>query len=94
MIPIDQKTPQELQEELAQRVRARRKEMRFSQEKLAKKAQVSLGSLKRFEGTGEISLVSLTKLAVALRCEQDIEALFARKQYLSIQDVIDEQSKS
>jgi hypothetical protein len=50
-----------------------------------------LGSLKRFERTYEIALASLIRLALALGCEEDFEQLFARKQYRSIQEVIDAQ---
>ena len=38
---------------------------KISQQRLSIKSGVSLGSIKRFEGTGQISLLSLTKIAVA-----------------------------
>jgi len=88
---LEQKTPSELAAEMAARVRARRKELGLSQEKLAQKSQVSLGSIKRFESKSEISLQSLLRLAIALNAEDNFEELFARRQYRSIQDVIDEQ---
>lgn len=44
---------------------------------LSDKSGVSLGSLKRFEQTGEISLASLVALAEALGCEDDLRGLFA-----------------
>ncbi|MEG0071868.1 MAG: helix-turn-helix transcriptional regulator [Raoultibacter sp.] len=90
-LSLIQKTPPEIAGELAQNVRARRKEARLSQLALAKKSGVSLGSLKRFESSGEISLFSLLKIAIALDCEDDFTQLFARKHYRSIQEVIDEQ---
>jgi len=90
MISLDQRTPPELAFEIASRVRARRKELGLSQEQLAQKSQVSLGSLKRFENKHEISLHSLLRLAVALNCEDDFDALFSQRQYRSIQDVINE----
>ncbi len=77
--------------EIAARMRERRKERKLSQAQLSKRADVSLGSLKRFEQTGEISLSSLIKLAFALGCEGDFDGLFSRKGYASIQEVIDEQ---
>jgi transcriptional regulator with XRE-family HTH domain len=73
-------------------MRARRKEHGYSQIELSKKANVSLGSLKRFEAQYEISLKSLIKLAIALDCEDDFLQLFARKHYKSIQEVIAEQN--
>lgn len=85
------KTPNEMCRDVAANVRARRKEVKLSQEHLSQKAGVSLGSLKRFESSGEISLSSLVKLAITLGCENDIAALFAKKQYASIQEIINEQ---
>ena len=77
--------------EIAERARKKRKAYNLTQGQLAQKSGVSLGSLKRFERTGEISLSSLVKIAFALDCEDDFDALFARKEYSSIQEVIDEQ---
>ena len=58
---------------------------------MAGSAGVSLGSLKRFEQTGNISLDSLIKIAFVLNCQEDFESLFAKKGYSSIQEVIDGQ---
>ncbi len=77
--------------EIAERVRKKRKANKLTQKQLAQKSGVSLGSLKRFERTGEISLSSLVKIAFALNCENDFQSLFAKKEYRSIQEVIDEQ---
>ena len=59
-------TPEELDQKLAQRVRKIRKRRSITQEKLASISGVSYGSIKRFETTGQISLLSLTKIAIAL----------------------------
>lgn len=75
------------------RARNKRKALKFSQEELAKRSGVSLGSMKRFENTGEISLTSLLKIAVVLECEDDFNSLFARKNYESLQEVIDDTKK-
>lgn len=83
--------PDEMNQQIAQRMRERRKEKHLTQATLSKRADVSLGSLKRFEQTGEISLSSLIKIAFALGCEDDFHHLFAKKGYSSIQEVIDEQ---
>ena len=88
MISLTKKTPDVIQAELAERIRARRKELRYSQAELARRSGVSLGSLKRFERTHEISLASLVKLSVALDCREDFDALFAQKRYDSIAEVI------
>lgn len=73
---------------VAAREKALRKARGLSQEQLAAKAGVSLGSLRRFEQTGRIAFESLVALAFALRCEQDLDALFGAPAYTSIQEVI------
>ena len=88
MIQLTKKTPDVIQAELADRVRARRKELGYSQMELAERSGVSLGSLKRFEREHEISLASLVKLSIALDCREDFDALFVRKRYGSIAEVI------
>jgi transcriptional regulator with XRE-family HTH domain len=79
-----------IKKDIAARVRARRKEGGLSQTELAATSGVSLGSLKRFENKGEISLTSLLKLAIALGYESDFAALFERKNYQSLDEVINE----
>jgi transcriptional regulator with XRE-family HTH domain len=74
--------------ELANRVRARRKEGKLSQTLLASKSGVSLGSIKRFELTGEISLSSLLRIAFVLGFEDDFKQLFSRKNYQSLDEII------
>ena len=76
--------------DLAGRVRARRREGKISQTELAGRSGVSLASIRRFETTGEISLASLVRVAAVLGYEADFEALFARRNYQSIDEVIDE----
>jgi hypothetical protein len=55
---------------------------------MAARSGVSLGSIKRFEGTGEISLTSLLRIAAVLRYETDFDRLFERKNYQSLDEVI------
>ena len=55
------------------RIRRRRK---VSQQKLSDMSGVSYGSIKRFETTGQISLLSLTKLAMALELADELRDLF------------------
>ena len=54
-------TAEELDMKLAKRVRNIRRSRSRTQKKLADMSGVSYGSIKRFETTGQISLVSLTK---------------------------------
>ena len=78
---------------LAKRLRNVRRRRKISQEKLSELSGVSLGSLKRFETTGNISLYSLTKIAKELGCADEIRNLFTEVRYLSIEEVINEQNK-
>ena len=87
-------TIEEMNLGIAKRMRLIRKRKKISQEMLATKSAVSLGSIKRFESTGEISLKSLTKIAVALNCEGDLKNLFTKVPYESIEEVINESKSS
>jgi transcriptional regulator with XRE-family HTH domain len=84
------KTPHEIGMLIAGRIRIIRKRRKISQEKLSTKSGVSLGSVKRFERTGEISLASLVKLAIALDVINELEALFMEVPYQSIEELINE----
>lgn len=94
MINFEQKTPPEITSEIAARVRARRKELKLTQEQLSRKAGMSLASYKRFEQKGLIALDALVKVAIALDCEADFDELFAKRGYVSIEEVINERKRS
>ena len=83
-------TAEEMDAALAKRIRGIRKRRRLTQQDLSERSGVSLGALKRFETTGQISLLSLTKLAISLGCENEIRSLFDNVVYESIEEVIDE----
>lgn len=53
------KQPADVMRELAERSAALRKQRGYSQAELARRSGVSLGSLRRFEQTGQISLENL-----------------------------------
>ena len=93
MINLYQKTWNEIDIEIANRMTQLRKRKKISQKELAARSGVSHGSLKRFEQTGEISLQSLTKLAIALEVEGELEALFSEVPFGSIEEVINGQIK-
>lgn len=75
---------------LAGRVRSKRKKRNITQQQLSTMSGVSFGSIKRFELTGQISLESLTKIARALDCLDEIRNLFTKINYTSIEEIIDE----
>ena len=83
-------TPEEVDQKLAQRVRKIRKRRSITQEKLASISGVSYGSIKRFETTGQISLLSLTKIAIALDLADELRNIFTQVPYKDIQEVINE----
>ena len=83
-------TAEELDLKLAQRIRNIRKRRSISQEKLASMSGVSYGSVKRFEATGQISLLSLTKIAMALDIADELRNIFSQVPYRDIKEVINE----
>ena len=83
-------TPEELDQKLAQRVRKIRKRRSITQEKLASISGVSYGSIKRFETTGQISQLSLTKIAIAQHLPDELRNIFTQVPYKDIQEVINE----
>ena len=91
MIGFKWETAEEMDEALALRLKNIRKRRGLSQQQLSERSGVSYGSLKRFESTGQISLLSLTQLAIALNCAEDIRKLFTDVAYNSIEEVIREQ---
>lgn len=83
-------TAEELNQKLAERVRNIRRRRSISQQKLADISGVSYGSIKRFEQTGQISLLSLTRIAMALDIAGELRNLFNAVPYQDIQEVINE----
>ena len=93
MINIFQKTPNEINRIIAKNITNLRKRKKISQKELSLKSGVSYGSIRRFENEGEISLTSLTKIAIALDVNEELEELFSNVSYDSIQEIINDQSK-
>ena len=92
MINLYQKTWKEINNEIASNVQKLRKRKKISQKELAERSGVSLGSIKRFEQIGEISLQSLTKIAIALRAEDELESLFTSANFESIEEILNGQN--
>ena len=92
MISVNMMTTGEIQQAIASRARDLRLELNLSQYTLSEKSGVSYGSLKKFEQTGQISLESLLKLAVALGCMDDFKGLFVQRsaeKALSLDDLLE-----
>lgn len=84
--------PNEVALRIASRIKARRLELDLTQEGLATRAGIKFATYRRFEQTGEISLRGLLQIGFALNALSDFDALFAQKQYQSLDDVLNEQS--
>ena len=91
MLSILPVTPNDVIESLKTNLKKKRKALGYTQTELASRSGVSLGSLKRFEQTGKISLESLLQLAFVLECLDEFKEICVKKeeQYSSIEEIID-----
>lgn len=71
------KTPTEVRQEIAVRAKERRLALNISQMELAERSGVSLGSVKRFESSGLVSLQSLLEIALVLDSLGDFDNVFS-----------------
>ena len=85
-------TPHEVAQQIAARVKARRLELNLTQEGVATRAGLKFATYRRFEQTGEISLKGLLQIGFALNALPDFDALFAHRQYQSLDNVLNEQN--
>lgn len=61
---------------VAERVRSSRLRRTWTQQELADRAGMTLASLRRFERTGQVSFLSLVRLAIALDAVSELGSLF------------------
>ena len=81
--------PMEIQKEIARKEKARRKDKGLTQEELARRAGLSLASLRRFEQTGEISFASLVRIGSVLDDEKAFLDPFAPQEYQTMKELLD-----
>lgn len=81
-------TPSDIDLEIARRIKNIRKRRKITQKQLAGRSNVSYASIRKFEQTGEISLKSLTKIAMELGMTDELNSLFTQPVYLSIEEVL------
>lgn len=81
-------TTDEIALNVAKRLIKIRKIKKITQLELAEQSNVSYGTIKRFETTGEISFHSLIKLCVALDNVEEIRNLFTEIPFTDISEVI------
>lgn len=83
-------TPNDVAQQIAARVKARRLELNLTQEGMATRAGLKFATYRRFEQTGEISLRGLLQIAFALNALVDFDGVFTQKQFQSIDEVLNE----
>lgn len=88
------KNVDEIIQEIAKRVKERRLLLQLTQAGLAKRSGVSLGTLKRFELKGKISLESLVRVAFVLNCQSHFDELFKEETaYRSLDEALGSEKK-
>lgn len=92
MITFNVFTPKDVALQIAARIKARRLELDLTQEGLAARAGIKFATYRRFEQTGEISFKGLLQIGFALNALAEFDALFAQKQFQTLDDVLNEQS--
>ena len=95
MLDINISTPLSMMEQLKTKFKQKRLFLNLTQDGLSKRSGVTLGSLKRFESSGQISLESLLKLAFILECLDDFVNIANTKKPTinSIDDIINSKEK-
>ena len=90
MLAINISTPNSIMQNLKDKLKQKRLSLNLTQEGLANKSGVSLGSIKRFESSGEISFESLLKVALVLNCLDDFKNIANKKdeQYETMDDLL------
>lgn len=81
-------TPYEMAAGAAKRFRKVRTSKKVTMKELSERSGVPYSTIRRFESTGEISFLSLIKMASALGEDQEITGLFADTVPQTIEEVI------
>jgi transcriptional regulator with XRE-family HTH domain len=88
MISFKLMPSEDIATELALRLKHRRLAQNFTLEGLARRSGVPLGTLKKFERTGQIALVSFIRLVVALKDEAALESLLLEQEFETLDEVL------
>ena len=89
-------TPREILRHIAKAAKEKRLSLNFSQQSLVRCSGISLGVLKKFEGTGKISLEQLLKLAFVLDSLNDFVKVFEPtnpEEFKSLDELLKQQKK-
>lgn len=85
---LDAFDPKKVAHEMAHRIMELRLEQNITQAELSKKSGVSLGSIKRFERTNEISLKHLLQIALVLGALDQFASLFKNSNTKSFDELV------
>ena len=77
MTDVDLIAPSDVMQRTAQRAKALRLEQNITQQELADKVGIAVGTVKRFEMTGEIQFNHLLRIALVLGKLEDFSNIFA-----------------
>jgi transcriptional regulator with XRE-family HTH domain len=87
------KTAPELVQDLAARIRARRLAMNLAQYEAAQRSGIAYRTWRRLETEGKASVEDLIKAAIALRCEEALDALFPAPAASNLDELLAQQAK-
>ncbi len=86
-------SPEETTLAIATRLKSRRLARMLTQQGLARRSGVALGTLKKFERSGQISLKSFVRLAIALQDEGALENLMREEEFATLDEVLQSDQK-
>ncbi len=81
-------TPEDITKRLGKKIQSIRKRKQMTQKQPAARSNVSYATLRKFEQTGQISLESFVKLTMELGVVGEINDLFSKPVYKSIEEVV------
>ena len=81
-------SPDSILKGIAERVKDRRLEKNLTQKAFAKRAGVGYDAYRKFETSGEITLRNLILCAITLDDAEDFTALFTKKTYRSLDELL------
>lgn len=93
MISLNLKSPSDVLRDVAHKARARRLALNLTQEGLAVRANVSLGTLKQFEKSGKASFETVLRIGFALDAASEFDQLFPPSPILSVADVLEKPTR-
>lgn len=79
---------------IGHRIRQRRLALNLTQQTAAAKAGVAYRTWRRLEGRGQASIEDMVRAAIALRCDEDLAALFPEPAAISMDELLARQRRA